>query len=279
MLVASAVRRRTPGRRSLGTPVRCSSCLLRSPRRCGAHRACCRLPEGTPVPRGSSGAADRCRSPGNRSFPTQSVVQGFIEITTSSSSSHVWKLGIGPLRAAQRPNGPVGRCGWSASSCCRHVDNSTAVHRGRRPSTPCPLSRPRSVPRRVPRSVAAGRRRCRGLGRDGRAAIRAGQRAVTAGRRSKRAAIRAPAAGQVTGRDPASTRDLPNLCTFLGTTSRRVDHGHRPRHRPQATATASHGVDTRLSDAVATRSPRQRASGRGTPCGTADRWSTAGRGS
>src|SRR5687767_6990390 len=43
-----------------------------------------------------------------RSFPTQSVVQGILDPNNSSSSSHVWKLGTEAVRAAQGPIGPVG---------------------------------------------------------------------------------------------------------------------------------------------------------------------------
>ena len=54
--------------------------------------------------------------PGTPRFPTQGVVREFIEITTSSSSSHVWKLGIGPRCAAQRAHDPVGPL-WGGDRC------------------------------------------------------------------------------------------------------------------------------------------------------------------
>src|SRR5688500_17470396 len=54
-------------------------------------------------------------STAKRGFPTQSAVQGFLDLKHSSSSSHVWKLGIERLSPAQRPNGPVGRL-WVVSA-------------------------------------------------------------------------------------------------------------------------------------------------------------------
>ena len=105
-------------------------------RRCGAHRACCGPSGGNPGP--SIAPLSSLVAPGapGTAVPTQSVVQGFIEITNSSSSSHVWKLGIeAPSRcsAAEWPCWPD--CGWSASvllSTRGHLDGcaptSSAVH-------------------------------------------------------------------------------------------------------------------------------------------------------
>ena len=75
----------------------------------------------------------------NRTFPTQSVVQEIIEITTSSSSSLVWNLGIGPLCAAQRPDAAVGPL-WGDDRC-PVVDMWTT-----RPLCTGDRDRPRSVP-------------------------------------------------------------------------------------------------------------------------------------
>src|SRR6476619_6538369 len=53
------------------------------------------------------------RCPGG-TFPTQSVVREHLGISPSSSSSQVWKLGIGALRAGGTHDGPVGRL-WAVS--------------------------------------------------------------------------------------------------------------------------------------------------------------------
>src|SRR3712207_1836652 len=73
------------------------------------------------VPRGETPSLDGLLQPidavlrpSERSVPTQSVVREFSEITPSSSSSLVWKLGNEPLRAGQRANGPVGPL-WAVS--------------------------------------------------------------------------------------------------------------------------------------------------------------------
>ena len=57
--------------------------------------------------------------------------------------------GPGPFPQVRCPPGLLARCGWSAFACCRHVDNSTAVHSDRRSSTSTPLVAPRSSPCRV----------------------------------------------------------------------------------------------------------------------------------
>jgi hypothetical protein len=57
--------------------------------------------------------------------------------------------GRGPFPQVRCPPGLLARCGWSASVCCRHVDNSTAVHSERRSSTCTPLVAPCSSPCRV----------------------------------------------------------------------------------------------------------------------------------
>ena len=75
----------------------------------------------------------------DRTFPTQSVVQEIIEITTSSSSSLVWNLGIGPLCAAQRRDAAVGPL-WGDDRC-PVVDMWTT-----RPLCTGDRDRPRSVP-------------------------------------------------------------------------------------------------------------------------------------
>ena len=143
--------------------VRCSSCLLRYLR-------------GKPRPSMSVLQALWAR---DRSFPTQSVVQGFIEITNSSSSSHVWKLGTTPLRAAQRPNGPVGRL-WVVSvfllSTRGHLDGCAPTSRAVHPLSPAsPCSSPQARAQAVRRTGDAGRpRRSPGVH-----AIRAGQRRGT----------------------------------------------------------------------------------------------------
>ena len=54
--------------------------------------------------------------------------------------------GSGPFAQVRCPPGLLARCGWSASFCCRHVDNSTAVHSDRRSSTSTPLVAPCSSP-------------------------------------------------------------------------------------------------------------------------------------
>src|SRR4051812_12255177 len=50
----------------------------------------------------------RSGGPAQRSVPTQNVVRENLGRSPSSSSSHVWKLGIGPLFAGHRPSSPVG---------------------------------------------------------------------------------------------------------------------------------------------------------------------------
>ena len=212
-----------------GAPERRWSSLRR---RCGAHRACWvppgetlspdRVPAHLLVPGAALSAPGH--GPAERPHP-ECGSRNSSSRTTSSSSSHVWKLGIGPLCAAQRPNGPVGPL-W-AVSVVPVVDTWTT----RRPCTAVAVRPPPvpCLPRSVPRPCAAP------SGRDVRAALdlvggagvyRAGQRGR--GRRRHGAATDparcpAPSTG-VTG----TARDLPNLCTFLGTTSRRVDRGHRP---------------------------------------------------
>ena len=137
-------------------PVRCSSCLLLSPR--GKPRSpdalvsalWAQCPQPNPRPAHSLVGRCRCGARGapSRSVPTQSVVQGFIEITSSSSSSHVWKLGIGPVRAAQGRSDPVGRL-WVVSVCLlstrgqndRCAPRPSSLH----PLSPvCPCCIPRS---------------------------------------------------------------------------------------------------------------------------------------
>ena len=133
-------------------------------RRCGAHRACCGPSGGNPCPPKSlrSGRLQSCCTRErlwSGAFPTQSVVQGFIEITNSSSSSQVWKLGIGPLRAAQGPNRPVGRL-WVVSVfllSTRGQDDGCAPRSP--PLHPLSPASPGSVPRSCPGVARPGRRR------------------------------------------------------------------------------------------------------------------------
>src|SRR5687768_11528358 len=92
-------------------------------------------------------------STAEQGFPTQSVVQGFLDLNHSSSSSHVWKLGIEGLCAAQESNGPVGRL-WVVSaspvSTRGHLDGCApppvVVHLL---SPVCPCWIPRSSRRRA----------------------------------------------------------------------------------------------------------------------------------
>ena len=106
------------------TAVRCSSCLLSDA-------------GGKPLSPEASAEASGSRSGGT--VPTQNVVREIIEITTSSSSSQVWKLGIGPLSAAQRQNWAVGPL-WGGHPC-PVVDMWTD-----RPPCTRSADRPRPVP-------------------------------------------------------------------------------------------------------------------------------------
>ena len=119
-------------------------------------------------------------------------------------------------------------------SCCRHVDDSTVVHKRRRPST----VRPRLTPRPSPADAQVGR-----AGRDDTAALSRvpGQRPrserglTCAPERPKLVAARPPRRAGSAARGPRRSSDLPNLCTFLGATSRPVDAAHparTPDYRP-----------------------------------------------
>jgi hypothetical protein len=211
-------------------PVQCSSCLLRSPR--GKPRSPDELvvPFRAPLCPASRSVSVPCwDAPGTaaqRSVPTQNVVREISEITPSSSSSQVWKLGIEPLRAVQGGNDPVGRL-WAVTvlllSTRGHLDgcspSSVGVH------SLSPVS-PGWIPSPCPglRTVLD---RCRGRsGVDGAyvqlSRLDGGTGPVRGpGGREPR---RGPWSPAVTRR----VRDLPNLCTSLGTTSRCVDDGHRP---------------------------------------------------
>ena len=124
-------------------------------------------------------------------------------------------------------------CGRSASSCCRHVDISTVVHRGHRPSTTCPLSTPWSVPRSYPgrigpRTTVPGAVTIDSCGGPPQAV-----EAQVSGSAAAWLRCHAACGGRCgkSGQSPLvtwHTRDLPNLCTFLGTTHRSVDDGHPP---------------------------------------------------
>ena len=111
----------------------------------------------------------RCRAPRKRSVPTQSVVQGFFEITNSSSSSRLWNLGIGPLRAAQARFGPVGRL-WVVSVLLlstrgqndRCAPGSPSLHpvspaSPRAVPSPCPGRRTRDAARRRADQACTGK--------------------------------------------------------------------------------------------------------------------------
>jgi hypothetical protein len=93
---------------------------VRPRRRCGAHRACSGAPGGNPVPcrvlcaTALSWLLMRSLGTAQRSVPTLNVVREILGRSTSSSSSHVWKLGTGPLSAGQVPTSPVGPL-WAVS--------------------------------------------------------------------------------------------------------------------------------------------------------------------
>ncbi len=89
------------------------------------------------------------RAPG-RSVPSPTGVQGHLDISPSSSSSPVWKLGIEVLRAGQAPSrhvGPVWVTGGCLLSTRGHLDGRAqrppAVH------APSPVG-PRDVPSPCP---------------------------------------------------------------------------------------------------------------------------------
>ena len=192
---------------------------MRPRRRCGAHRACWGASGGNPVPCRVLWAAARSwllmssLGAAQRSAPTLNVVREILGRSTSSSSSHVWKLGTGPLSAGQVPTRPVGPL-WVVSvrllstrgQLDRRAQRPLFVHLH---SPGCPLFVPMPCARRPARTP--------------------GRRPPVAPD-SEKAQVR----GEPTGEDPAAAvrrassrtgigTDLPNLCTFLGTTSRRVD--------------------------------------------------------
>ena len=189
--------------------MRCSSCLLRSP--WGKPRS--------PDRRSTSlwALARRlllqlrlsARKPGRRppgqGFPTQNVVQGFLDITPSSSSSQVWKLGNRPLRAGQRPNGAVGPL-WGASafllSTRGHLDDCAptrpAVHL-LSPVSPVP------VPSQSPVAVAGGGRRRAGV-REGGANVQVSAPGRRSDRTRRQDGCGTRSVAPVTSSDPAGTR-------------------------------------------------------------------------
>jgi hypothetical protein len=79
-------------------------------------RLCCSLPLvcllssllRPSCPRGSSCRAGCPRGQPGRAVPIVCVVREHPGINSSSSSSQVWKLGTGPVRAGRPPTGPVG---------------------------------------------------------------------------------------------------------------------------------------------------------------------------
>ncbi len=111
----------------------------------------------------------RSAGPAQRSVPTQNVVRENLGRSTSSSSSHVWKLGTEALFPGQRPTGAVGAV-WVVSVLLlstrgqldRRAQRSTFVH-GHSPG--CPLSVPMPCARRPARSVVR-RGRCSGRSRN-----------------------------------------------------------------------------------------------------------------
>ncbi len=173
----------------------------------------CARTRGPPSSRGPVAGS----GPAQRRVPTLTVVREFPGRSTSSSSSHVWKLGIGALSAGQHPSGAVGPV-WAVTvgplstrgQLDRRAHRLPAVHLH---SPGCPLGVPMPCARRPGRP---GHRAGSGRGVDDESR---GQRSV---------GVRADPAGGVrcTGATvvaPGTGADLPNLCTFLGTTSRPVD--------------------------------------------------------
>jgi hypothetical protein len=133
-----------------------SSCLVRTP---GGKPPSPGTPAGHRSRASSMSASQWVHGRSERSVPTQNVVQGFIGINNSSSSSHVWKLGIGPLSPAQAPDAPVGQL-WVVSvlpvSTRGHLDGCAPVTRPVHPLSPAsPRSVPRSCARRDRGSSAA----------------------------------------------------------------------------------------------------------------------------
>jgi hypothetical protein len=146
--------------RTTGPPVRCSSCLLRCP--WGKPRS----PDGRAPPlwahpRRRIRCARSWRSavalgPPERALPhpewgsrIHRDNQLILVITVVEAGDRA------PSRCSAPRIGMLANCGWSAFSCCRHVDISTAVHRRRRPSTRCPLRLPWLSPA-IPRPPPAG---------------------------------------------------------------------------------------------------------------------------
>ncbi|TQN40716.1 hypothetical protein FHU33_0065 [Blastococcus colisei] len=235
-------------------PVRCSSCLLRSPR--GKPRSLDELlrlfrrrlptPICCPPVRVSCLASCLGQGSGLRSgteLPHPECGSRISEITPSSSSSHVWKLGIEAVRAGQVPTTAVGRL-WAVTvdllSTRGHLDGCSPSSVGVHPLSPVsPCWIPRSCPaRRRRRSVLRDRDR-------GMFAIPAGQGGIqgrigvggsTVGRRAS-----------VTSGDPSGTRS-PQPVHIPGdnfSTSRRGSPtGHRqlpPRTRAPGVSTSFHG--------------------------------------
>lgn len=215
-----------------------------------------RTPGGKPpssgAPRGPSPAPRRCVScqgslrGSERSVPTQNVVQGFIGINNSSSSSHVWKLGTGPLSAAQAPDGPVGGL-WVVSvlpvSTRGHLDGCAPVTLPVHPLSPAsPCSVPRACARRPPRAGASDRHG-RADRRDGAASVQVrAMRGVAAGI-GDRPRAGGPALAPMTAGEPAHTRS-PQPVHIPGDNfsmcRRRSPHRH-----PQLQVTAGGGTGRR----------------------------------
>src|ERR1700712_3721145 len=76
--------------------------------RCGISRASCGLIVPGAVQRRETLASGDLPDALFPAFPTETGVGEFLEITPSSSSSHVWKLGTEPLPAGQPPSRHVG---------------------------------------------------------------------------------------------------------------------------------------------------------------------------
>ena len=180
---------------------------------CGAHRASYRGHRGNRCPR--SGHSQR-------SFPILSVVrESPIHLP---HLRHHWcgTWGSRPSVQVDAQVDMLADCGWTCALLCRHVDISTVAHTGGRLSTSCPPVPPASVPSPYPGARAARARGRRPTSSDGvDPQVRVGSAWVPRGGR------RGGRAGPVVTTGERARRDLPNLCTSLGTTRRPVDRGHR----------------------------------------------------
>jgi hypothetical protein len=118
-----------------------------SPDPCVAHRACCGAVgerRSLPASLGTLGPPLNARSPPRVWFKDSSGQLPHPRHHRCGS----W--GPGPFVLLRVPMGLLAGCGRSAAGLCRHVDISTVVHRGRSPSTCCPLDLPARSPPRAP---------------------------------------------------------------------------------------------------------------------------------